>query len=233
MFQFSYFLNHIGENSTLPSESYPNGVFVGTSVNTPQTTEQHKYQFRDDFTWTQGKHELRVGASFIYEPDARHHLLDRPAPLYVHLADSRTSPISSISFNGSIGGEGGGSVGTIPNNQYSLYVQDGWRVNDKLILDIGVRYDLVTGFAFDQDSEHHLLRADGGGRRRACSTAPACPVPAPASRTSARIPRRTRTTSRRASASPTTSRATATSCSAAASAATTTSPTPTRTSCSP
>ncbi len=63
----------------LPTETFPNGVTVGQSVNTPQTTEQHKYQFRDDFTLVKGNHELKVGASFIYEPDARHHVLDRPA----------------------------------------------------------------------------------------------------------------------------------------------------------
>jgi len=67
-FQYSYFLNHIGENSTLPTEQYPNGVTVGQSINTPQTTEQHKYQFRDDFTFSKGRHEFKVGASFINEP---------------------------------------------------------------------------------------------------------------------------------------------------------------------
>jgi hypothetical protein len=149
-FQFSYFLNHIGANSDLPAESYPNGVFVGTSVNVPQTTEQHKYQFRDDFTWTKGKHELRVGASFIYEPTLDITFSTGQQPLYTHLADSRTSPISSIGYNGSIGGSGGGSEARIPNNQYSIYLQDGWRVTNKLMLDIGLRYDLVTGFAFDQ-----------------------------------------------------------------------------------
>jgi hypothetical protein len=33
-----------------------------------------------------------------------------------------------------------------------VYLQDAWRVSDRLMLDIGVRYDLVTGFAFDQDA---------------------------------------------------------------------------------
>ena len=151
-FQFSYFYNHIGEVSTLPTETYPNGVSVGTSINVPQTTEQHKYQFRDDFTWTKGKHELRVGASFIYEPTLDITFSTGQQPNYSHLADSRTSPISNISYNGSIGGAGGLSGATIPNNQYALYVQDGWRVTSKLMLDLGIRYDLVTGFAFDQDN---------------------------------------------------------------------------------
>jgi hypothetical protein len=152
VFQFSYFYNHISETSTLPYESYPSRVFVGQSINTPQTTEQHKYQFRDDFTWTKGRHEFKVGASFIYEPVLDITFSTGQTPQYTHLEDSRTSPISLITYNGSIGGSGGGSVGKIPNNQYAFYLQDTFRVTDKLMLDLGLRYDLVTGFAFDQDN---------------------------------------------------------------------------------
>src|SRR5262249_26348778 len=150
VFQFSYFKNHIAENSTLPTETFPNGVSIGQSINTPQTTEQHKFQFRDDFTWTRGNHEFKVGASFINEPVLDITFSTGQQPQFAHIEDSRNAPISSISFNGSIGGSGGGSIAKIPNKQYSVYLQDGWRVNSKLMLDLGVRYDLVTGFAFDQ-----------------------------------------------------------------------------------
>ena len=152
VFQYTYFLNHIAENSTLPSEIFPNGVFVGQSVNTPQTTEQHKYQFRDDFSWTQGRHDLKVGASFIYEPVLDITFSTGQSPYYQHLGDDRNSPIHTISFNGSIGGASGGSIAKIPNKQYAFYLQDTWRVNDKLMLDLGLRYDLTTGFAFDQNN---------------------------------------------------------------------------------
>ena len=150
VYQYSYFRNHISENSTLPYESFPGGVTIGQSVNTPQTTEQHKHQFRDDFSWTMGKHDMRIGASFIYEPTLDITFSTGQVYQYTHLANDRNSPITSISRNGSIGSGAGGNVGRIPNNQYAFYVQDGWRVNDKLTVDLGVRYDLVTGFAFDQ-----------------------------------------------------------------------------------
>jgi outer membrane receptor protein involved in Fe transport len=151
VFQFAYFRNHIGEASNLATETFPNGVTVGQSVNTPQTTEQHKYQFRDDFTWTKGRHELKVGASFIYEPVLDITFSTGQSPQFTHLGNTRNSPISNIQYNGSIGGSGG-SEAKIPNNQYALYFQDTWRVGDKLTLDLGLRYDLTTGFAFDQDS---------------------------------------------------------------------------------
>jgi hypothetical protein len=150
VYQYSYFLNTISANSALPYESFPGGVSVGQSVNTPQSTFQKKHQFRDDFSFTKGRHDLRVGASFIYEPTLDITFSTGQVYQYTHLTASRTSPISAISRNGSIGGTSGGSGATIPNNQYAFYMQDGWRMNDKLTLDIGVRYDLVTGFAFDQ-----------------------------------------------------------------------------------
>jgi hypothetical protein len=163
VFQFSYFKNSIVERSNLPTETFPGGVTVGQSTNTPQRTEQHKYQFRDDFTWNKGRHELKVGASFIYEPTLTITFSTGQQPQFSHLTDSRTSAISSISYNGSIGGSGGLSEGSIPNNQYAFYIQDGWRVTDKLNLDLGVRYDLVTGFAFDQSQNTFFAQLQAAG----------------------------------------------------------------------
>jgi hypothetical protein len=177
VFQYSYFLNNIAENSNLPTEQFPNGVTIGQSVNTPQTTEQHKYQFRDDLTWTKGRHELKFGASFIYEPTLDITFSTGQQPLFVHLADSRTSPISSISFNGAIGGAGG-SEARIPNNQYSAYVQDAWRLTDKLTLDLGVRYDLVTGFAFDQ-SQNIVYQELQAAAARGVFSSSSLPCPCP------------------------------------------------------
>jgi len=177
-FQFSYFKNHISENSNLPTEYYPNGVYVGQSINTPQTTEQHKFQFRDDYTFTRGRHEFKVGASFINEPVLDITFSTGQSPLFVHLADDRNSAISSISFNGSIGGSGGGSVGRIPNKQYAFYLQDGWRVNDKLTLDLGVRYDLVNGFAFDQ-SQNILYQELTAAAQKGVFSSSGLPCPCP------------------------------------------------------
>jgi Carboxypeptidase regulatory-like domain/TonB dependent receptor-like, beta-barrel len=152
VFQYSYFSNHIGEASHLPSEQFPGGVFVGQSINTPQSTDQRKWQFRDDFTANKGRHELKAGVSFLYEPTLDITFSTGTSPYYIHTADDRNSPISSITYNGSIGGGAGGNIAKIPNKQYGLYIQDAWRTTDRLTIDLGLRYDLVTGFAFDQDA---------------------------------------------------------------------------------
>src|SRR5262245_8526878 len=51
VFQYADFSNHISASSETPFESFPNSVTTGQNINTPQSTEQKKYQFRDDFSW--------------------------------------------------------------------------------------------------------------------------------------------------------------------------------------
>jgi hypothetical protein len=71
-------------------------------------------------------------------------------PQYTHLTNARDSAIQQIQYNGLVPGVEGQEFAEIPNNQYAVYLQDAWRIGDKLTLDLGLRYDLVTGFAFDQ-----------------------------------------------------------------------------------
>ena len=40
----------------------------------------------------------------------------------------------------------------IPFDQYALYLQDDWRVNDRLTVNLGLRYDLVDGMPIDQST---------------------------------------------------------------------------------
>ena len=220
------------ENSNLPTETFPDGVTVGQTINTPQTTEQHKYQFRDDFTWTKGRHELKVGASFIYEPtlDITFSTGQQPHTRTSRTAAPRRSRASPTTAPSAAARAAARRRSRTTSTRF--YVQDAWRVNDKLTLDLGVRYDLVTGFAFDQDG--NILFAELQAAARAGvfqrSGLP-CPCPGfedfgqePEEDTNNFAPRARLHLRRR--------RRTATSSSAAAWAATTTSPTRTRTSCS-
>jgi len=158
IFQYADFRNHIGAASTDPYESFPNGVFVGQSVNTPQTTEQHKFQFRDDFSWhVSGMgglgHDFKAGANFINEPRLFITFNSGKGVLqYTHLTNDLNGPISNVTLND------GDASANIPLKQYAGYVQDDWHVTDRITANIGLRYDLITGYQFDQSKNPNYVK---------------------------------------------------------------------------
>ncbi|MEO6239463.1 MAG: TonB-dependent receptor [Vicinamibacterales bacterium] len=159
VFQYADFDNHISARSNSPYESFPNGVTTGQNVNSPQSTAQKKYQFRDDFSWHAAGmgglgHDFKAGANFINEP--RLFITFNTGKGVVqsnHLTDDVNGPISGITLND------GDSQANIPIKQYAAYVQDDWRVTDRLTLNLGLRYDLVTGLQFDQSNNPNYVLA--------------------------------------------------------------------------
>jgi hypothetical protein len=147
IFQFADFRNHIASRSSAPGETFPNGVSIGANANTPQTTEQKKYQFRDDFSWhVTGHggvgHDFKVGANFINEPRLFITFnTAKGAARFTHLDNTLTGPISQITIQ-----DGDGSA-NIPTKQFAVYFQDDWRVKDRLTINAGLRWDLVTGIS--------------------------------------------------------------------------------------
>jgi outer membrane receptor protein involved in Fe transport len=150
IFQYADFVNNITARSGAPQQTYPNGVAIGYNTNTPQTTEQHKFQFRDDFSWhATGKgglgHDFKAGVNFINEP----HLFVTFSSgstdyAYTHLTNDVNGPISRVTRNKP------GASANLPMKQYGAYIQDDWRLTDRLTVNAGLRYDLVTGFLIDQ-----------------------------------------------------------------------------------
>ena len=52
----------------------------------------------------------------------------------------------------------------IPTKQYGFYIQDDWRVSDRLTLNAGIRYDLVTGLNFDQSKNPNFVKVQAAAR---------------------------------------------------------------------
>jgi outer membrane receptor protein involved in Fe transport len=158
IFQYADFSNTIASRSSEPNQSFPNGVTIGANANTPQTTQQKKYQFRDDFSWHATGHgglghDFKVGASFINEP----HLFitfntGKGAVFYSHIDNTLTGPISSVTISD------GDAQANIPTKQFATYVQDDWRVSDRLTVNVGLRYDIVTGISnIDQSKDPNYV----------------------------------------------------------------------------
>ena len=68
--------------------------------------------------------------------------------------------------------QGGSAEANIPMKQFATYFQDDWRVTSKLTLNLGIRYDLNTGFAIDQTKNPNFAMLDAAGRRDCCVNLP-------------------------------------------------------------
>jgi outer membrane receptor protein involved in Fe transport len=67
-YQYATFDNQILATTELPNLFFPNGIAVGRNGNVPQETIQKKHQFRDDLSHNRGKHGLKFGGDFVWEP---------------------------------------------------------------------------------------------------------------------------------------------------------------------
>ena len=150
LFQYTKFENGITADSNDPTIYFPSGVHTGQNINTPQTTNQTKYQYKDDLSFTRSlwsrTHQLKVGLNYVHEPTLGGDFSTGLNGQFAHRDDVAGSPITDITFFGGFFGE------STPVDQYSVYLQDDIFWNDRLTLNLGLRYDYWDGFDLDQRS---------------------------------------------------------------------------------
>ena len=64
---FQYWNNLIASNISAPLVTFPDASF-GTNTNVPQQSFQRKWQFKDDFSKSWGKHTFKGGVDYIWNP---------------------------------------------------------------------------------------------------------------------------------------------------------------------
>ncbi|HUU38188.1 MAG TPA: TonB-dependent receptor [Candidatus Desulfaltia sp.] len=148
---YQYFDNRSDPNSTEPTHYFSIGGF-GQARNMPQETRQTKYQFRDDLSlhveeW-HGVHDFKFGIDYYYMPRLDLLYIQGQSWYYRHVSGYYTmdSPIRQIEHYS-------GDPWRFSNNRYhsiGLFIQDDWRISDRLTLNLGLRYDYNTGLEFDQ-----------------------------------------------------------------------------------
>ncbi|HVT01963.1 MAG TPA: TonB-dependent receptor, partial [Thermoanaerobaculia bacterium] len=148
VYQWTKFNNAITADSNDPSLVFPSGSTAGQNGNTPQTTNQEKSQFKDDISWTSSllgsHHELKTGVNYVHEPILGGTFTAGTSGIFTLLNDDFNSPVSEISIFG------GNFSNTTPIDEYSVYLQDDWSATPRLTANVGMRYDLWTGFDLDQ-----------------------------------------------------------------------------------
>ncbi len=164
---FQYWNNLIDSKTRTPYFLFPDGVSFGTNVNVPQKSSQHKFQFRDDFSYTRGKHTVRAGVDYIYEPQVGGFFENNPTPEFdffdtaANLLGNKTLYPNGFATAGviqaSTGTSGDPSFNLSPK-MFGVYLEDDWRATSRLLLNIGLRYDRdidTYGIATQANSRSH------------------------------------------------------------------------------
>ena len=115
-----------------------------TNASWPWNNKAVDYQVRDDLSWTKGAHQIKMGGSWA---------------LYKKVQDLFGNTQGSFTFNNNFTGNdfadfllGAASgynelavqdSGKWNNVSWAAYVQDNWRVNNRLTLNLGLRWDGV------------------------------------------------------------------------------------------
>jgi len=178
-FHFQDFKNEILSVTDQPNIVFPT-VQIGQNANVPQATLERKYQFRDDFSWVRGAHNLKTGVNFINTDlggffffGARGHqvtFFDDPLTIRNNLP-SPNCPGSTPGNLVSCYAQGFATPGIVRQitfsdgagnhdqrlNQLAFYIQDDWKVSSRFTLNLGLRWDANIGNLPDQTNNRTIL----------------------------------------------------------------------------
>ena len=149
-FHFQDFVNEIlpiEEGLTL---NFPGGVTIGQNANTPQSTKERKYQFRDDLSWVNGNHSMKFGVNYIhtildgyfYFGTRGYSLTFGQSPTAIAaLPQGFATPgiLTALTYSD------GASSHFQEIDQLAFYGQDDWKVTRNLTLNLGLRWDANIG----------------------------------------------------------------------------------------
>ncbi len=148
---FQYWNNLIDSTIRKPYFLFPDGASFGTNINVPQKSSQHKFQFKDDFSYSLSKHTLRAGVDVLYEPQVGGFFENNPTPEFdfyetaqAILSNANGQTPNGFSSPGAISlstGTSGDPTFNLSPKMLGFYFQDDWRVSNRLLLNLGLRYD--------------------------------------------------------------------------------------------
>lgn len=122
-----------------PTLFYPS-LEVGQNENAPQRTFQRKYDFRDTFSYSLGTHDLKWGgnAQLVRPFGADIPFSSQGQFFYANDGDPTDRAIEFTQFD---------IIPRLdrPNTDVGVFVQDDWRIANRLTLNLGVRYDVEFG----------------------------------------------------------------------------------------
>ncbi|HXX99268.1 MAG TPA: carboxypeptidase regulatory-like domain-containing protein, partial [Candidatus Limnocylindrales bacterium] len=148
-FGFQYWNNLIASNISAPLVTFPDASF-GTNTNVPQQSFQRKWQFKDDISRTFGKHTLKAGVDYIWNPVEGGFFefsstleIDFAADPSAILGNTATYP-QGFATPGAVVGmaqANGDPYFLVATKQLGFYFQDEWKMSRRFTLNMGLRWD--------------------------------------------------------------------------------------------
>jgi hypothetical protein len=153
-FGYQYWNNLIATNSYVPNLTFPD-LTIGTNGNVPQNTFQKKWQFKDDIAFNHGKHSLKTGVDYLWEPVLGGFFLTDATPVISFFDDPLTILGNATKYPQGFATPGsvqsiteattGNSYYAEHNKMFGVYFQDDWKVSRRLTLNLGLRWDKDMG----------------------------------------------------------------------------------------
>ena len=135
----------------LPVLTFAGNTSLGDAANSPTQIGTNNYQFDDNFNWVRGKHSLDIGGEFVrlqynmFQTSAEHGTMSF-GTAYSGLA------WTDLLFGAPVSGTYAYQRGTRGFRQSDLafYLQDNYKVNNRLTLNLGVRYETFLGWPWTE-----------------------------------------------------------------------------------
>ncbi|MBK9152956.1 MAG: TonB-dependent receptor [Chloracidobacterium sp.] len=161
IFHFQDFKNEILGVTDGQTLNFPGGITIGQNANVPQATEERKFQFRDDFSWIKGDHTMKFGMNYIhtilggyfYFGTRGYSFTFGQTPTAIMAGGGFEQPglLTALTYS-----DGASSHDQVID-QLAFYVQDDWKINRKLTLNLGLRWDANIGNLPAQDQNRTIL----------------------------------------------------------------------------
>jgi len=134
-------------NSSAPETTVQQGgqtvIVFGRNNFSPRYTNSKRNQAVSTFTWTFGRHTMKFGGDLNFER-IENFFPGQFSGVYLFSSLLDYAQKRPTTFQQALPGPGTSGPLSNPNmNEYAFFIQDQWRVNSRLTLNYGLRYDLL------------------------------------------------------------------------------------------